>query len=130
DLEAVGADGDPAERDEGEVTAGQTFLDGAEHRLVCFDVDVDVLKLADLLPVAVDQIFAVPLADVLVIGHSVAFSRRVATGELSSVRPLRMAGGRPRPKPRLDGACPSALERGSRCLPSRLGGALRSCRVG
>jgi hypothetical protein len=41
----------------------------AEHRLVGLDVDVDVLELADLLPVAVDQRLSVPFADVLVMGH-------------------------------------------------------------
>jgi hypothetical protein len=48
--------------------------DGAELRLVSLDVDVDVLQLADLLPVAIDQHLAVPLGDVpfgvpLVLGH-------------------------------------------------------------
>jgi hypothetical protein len=52
------------------VTADQTLLDGAEHRLVGLDVDVDVLELADLLPLAVDQRLAVPLGDVLVDGPS------------------------------------------------------------
>src|SRR4029453_19404182 len=52
-----------------QVAANQALLDGAEHRLVGLDVDVHVLELADLLPVAVDQRLAVPLGDVLVMGH-------------------------------------------------------------
>jgi hypothetical protein len=73
-LQIVGTDRDPGQRDEGQVAADQPLLDGAEHRLIGFDVDVDVLESADLLPVTVDQIFALPFADVLMMGHCVASS--------------------------------------------------------
>jgi hypothetical protein len=51
-----------------------------EHGLVGFDVDVHVLELADLLPVAVDQLLAVPFADVLVAGYCLASSSRYRRG--------------------------------------------------
>ncbi|MGZ4218240.1 MAG: hypothetical protein ACXVHB_29855 [Solirubrobacteraceae bacterium] len=49
-------------------------FDGRELRLVVLHVDVDVLQLADLFSVAIDQHFAVPLRDVptgifLLFGH-------------------------------------------------------------
>src|SRR5581483_10656583 len=87
DLQVVGPDRDPGQRHEGEVASDQAFLDGAEHRLVGFDVDVDVLELADPHSVAADACLAVPFADVLLIGHAVVSSEasvRVGTGELSS----------------------------------------------
>ena len=43
DLEVVGADLDPAERHEGEMTADDAFLDRGELRYVGLDVDIDVL---------------------------------------------------------------------------------------
>jgi hypothetical protein len=45
------------------VATDQTLLDSAEHRLVGLDIDVHVLELADLLPVAVDQRLPVPLGE-------------------------------------------------------------------
>src|SRR5579884_2591016 len=65
-LQVVGADRDSGEWDEGEVAADQALLNGAEHRLVGVDVDVDVFELADPFSVAVDECLAVPFADVLV----------------------------------------------------------------
>jgi hypothetical protein len=44
------------------MAADQALLDGAEYRLIGFDVDVDVLEPADLLPVTVDQMLALPFA--------------------------------------------------------------------
>jgi len=52
-----------------EMAADQAFLDRAEHRLVRFDVHVDVLELADPFSVPVDECLAVPFADVLVVGQ-------------------------------------------------------------
>ena len=49
-LHIVGTDRDPGQRDEGQMAADQALLDGAEYRLIGFDVDVDVLEPADLLP--------------------------------------------------------------------------------
>jgi hypothetical protein len=48
------ASSDSGQRNEGQVAADQAFLDRAEHRLVGFDIDVDVLEFADLFSVAVD----------------------------------------------------------------------------
>ena len=61
----VGADLDPAEWHEGQVAGDEALLDGGELRLVGLNVDVDVLELADLLAVDVDEQLAVPLGDVL-----------------------------------------------------------------
>ncbi|HEX5975029.1 MAG TPA: hypothetical protein VFY57_07715 [Rubrobacteraceae bacterium] len=46
------------------------LLDRVENRLVGLDVDADVLELADLVAVSVDQILAMPLGEVLALGHS------------------------------------------------------------
>jgi hypothetical protein len=47
----------------------EAFLDGPEHWLVRFDIDVDVFEFADLLAVAVNQLLAVPLGDVPMRNH-------------------------------------------------------------
>jgi hypothetical protein len=52
------------ERHESQVASDQALLDGRELRRVGFDVDVDVLELADLLAVAVEQQLPVPFCDV------------------------------------------------------------------
>jgi hypothetical protein len=49
-LQVVRADRDSRQGDEGQVTADQALLDSPEHRLVGFDVDVDVLEFADPSP--------------------------------------------------------------------------------
>jgi hypothetical protein len=46
------------------VGADEAFLDGGELRLVGLDVDVDVLELADLLAIEIDQELAVPVGNV------------------------------------------------------------------
>src|SRR5579862_2068583 len=89
-LQLVGADRDSAQRHEGQVAADETFLDRAELRLVVFDVDIDVLQLADLLAVAIDQHLAVPLGDVplrltLVLGHVEASSGDCHARSLSTL---------------------------------------------
>jgi hypothetical protein len=47
------------------VTADEPLLDGAELRLVVLHIDVNVLQLADLLTLAIDQQLAVPLGDTI-----------------------------------------------------------------
>src|SRR5512133_2641636 len=69
------------------MAADQALLDGAEYRLIGFDVDVDVLEPADLLPVTVDQMLALPFADVLVLGPCVAFSFPAAPSLPASLAP-------------------------------------------
>jgi hypothetical protein len=74
------------------VAADQAFLDGAEHRRVRFDVDVDIFELSDPLAVTIDECLAVPFADVLVVAMCVASlvgALRVVTGELSSAALVR-----------------------------------------
>jgi hypothetical protein len=75
-LQGIRAEREPSQRHEGQVAADQALLDGAEHRLVGLDVDVHVLELSDLHPVAVNQRLAVPFGDVLAIGHCCASLRR------------------------------------------------------
>src|ERR1700722_18199658 len=73
-LQFIGTDPDPAQRHEGQVTPDEPLLDGGELWLVVLNVDVDVLQLADLLTIAIDQHLAVPFGDVplgtrLLLGH-------------------------------------------------------------
>jgi hypothetical protein len=63
-LQLVWADFDPAERHEGQMAIDETLLDCGELRLVGFDIDVYILKLADLFTVEIEQLLAVPLGDV------------------------------------------------------------------
>jgi len=49
--------------------ATRTLLDRAEDGLVGLRIDIDVLELADLVAVAVDQVLALPVSDVLDIRH-------------------------------------------------------------
>jgi hypothetical protein len=74
DLQVVGTDLDSAQWYEGEVTADEAFLDGAELRLVGLDVNVDVNRLAGVLAAAIDEHLVVRVGDtppglVLVLGH-------------------------------------------------------------
>jgi hypothetical protein len=68
-LQVIRTEREAGQRHESQVAADQALLDGAEHWLVGLDVDVHVLELADLLPIAVDQRLAVPLGDVRVMSH-------------------------------------------------------------
>jgi hypothetical protein len=68
------------------VAADHALLDGAEHRLVVLDVDVDRFKLADLLSVPVDQLLALPLSDVLMDIHWFLFSHSELLHVLNSAR--------------------------------------------
>lgn len=61
DLERLGTDLNARQRHERQVTVEDPLLNGAELRLVGLDVYVDVLQLANLLPVAVDDRLAKPL---------------------------------------------------------------------
>src|SRR5690349_18949070 len=81
-LQPVGTHRDAAQGHEGQVAANEALLDRAELRLVVLDVDVDVLELADLLPLPVNQHLSVPLGHVplglrLLIGHRIALSSEV-----------------------------------------------------
>src|SRR5579864_8409261 len=51
------------------MTADEALLDCAEHRLVGLDVHVDILKLADLVAVAVEQLLTAPVRDVADFSH-------------------------------------------------------------
>jgi hypothetical protein len=55
-LRVIGTDVKAAKWDEGQVAVEKgPFLDGGKLRLVGLDVDIGILKAADLLPVAVDE---------------------------------------------------------------------------
>jgi hypothetical protein len=78
DLQVFGTDLNAGQRHEGQVAADEALLDGSELRLVGLDVNVDLLKLTDLLAVAVNEHPAVPFSDVpcrlaLVFGHTGTF---------------------------------------------------------
>ena len=74
----LGAQRDVAQRHEGQVAADQALLDRAELVGVGLRVDVDVLELADLLAVAVEQILAAPVGEVRV--HHARGHTRAAAG--------------------------------------------------
>src|SRR4051812_42840792 len=94
-LQFIRTDLDPAQRHEGQVATDEALLDSAELGLVVLDVDVDVLQLADLLAVTVNQHLAVPLGDVpigllLVLGHRRSLlvpNRGLAVSNFSSLPP-------------------------------------------
>ena len=44
----------------------QPFFDSGEPRLISFDIEVNGLELADLFTLTIDQVLAVPLAEVAV----------------------------------------------------------------
>src|SRR6185312_3486774 len=89
DLQLIGADLDAAKWYEGQVAADEALLDGRELRLVGLDIDIDILKLADPLPVAIDQHLPVPLGDVplrvlLVLAGHASLLLRSLTGQTYS----------------------------------------------
>jgi hypothetical protein len=46
------------------MASDEALLDGAEHRLVGLEVDVDILELADLVTIAVEELLAAPVREV------------------------------------------------------------------
>src|SRR5581483_8837986 len=78
-LHVVGPNGDRAERHEGQMATHATFLDGAEHRLVSLDVDVDVLEFAEPFAVAIDELRSGPAGDVAKGDHLVPSFLKLAS---------------------------------------------------
>src|SRR6185312_5589452 len=83
DAQLVGAYSRSTQRDKRQMAANQSFLDRAELGRIVLDVNVDVLKLADLLAFPIDHRLATPLRDVprhvlLILAHLLlpAFLRR------------------------------------------------------
>ena len=64
DLKIIGTYLNAAQRYERQVTADEALFDGSELRLISFDIDVNILQLADLLAVTVDERPTVPFGDV------------------------------------------------------------------
>ena len=61
-LEVIRTDLDATQRYEGQMPVKKAFLDGSELRLVGLNVDVDVLQLAKLLAIAVDDHLPAPFS--------------------------------------------------------------------
>src|ERR1700722_4257276 len=74
DLQGVWTDPYASQWHKGQMTVNEAFLHSAELGLVCLDVDIDVLKLADLLAVSINEHLAVPLGDAP-LGLGVVFLR-------------------------------------------------------
>ena len=72
------------------LVSSATFLDGRELRLLRLDVEVDVLELADPVTLAVDQLAALPFAEVAMADDR--FGNRLSLGWLGIGR-----GSRPAP---------------------------------
>jgi hypothetical protein len=60
DLQVIGTNVDSAQRHESEMAADKAFLHRGKLRLVCLDVNVDILQLADLFAVPIHQHLPVP----------------------------------------------------------------------